>query len=83
MNRTTKMGYQYVTHFCHDFPQNLPDRQELWCENRGGYDPDLQHFHPNALLNHVAFETKVEGSGDLAREIPFYIGLDALTQNIA
>ena len=44
----TMMGYQYVSRvneaiFCRDLPQKLPDRKELWCENRHGYDPDIEH----------------------------------------
>jgi hypothetical protein len=77
----TMMGYQYVSRvneavFCRDVPQNLPDRQELWCENRHGYDPEVQHFQTKALPNHFNLsDGKVE-------DFPFYVGLDMLTQNI-
>jgi hypothetical protein len=91
----TMMGYQYVSRineavFCRDIPQNLPDRPELWCTNRHGFDPEVKHVSLYTIQNDAPIETS-NGFDSLihAAEIMpsflsnfTYVGLDASAQNI-
>jgi hypothetical protein len=91
----TMMGYQYASRvneviFCRDLPQKLPDRKDLWCDNRHGYDPELKQYDTHKLYNHTTSDILEgnEGTSGLFAILPAllrnrsYVDLQEATQNI-
>ena len=82
----TMMGYQYVSRvneaiFCRDLPQKSPERKDLWCENRHGYDPELKYIHDKyeTLYASRGNDDAIETTSSLATNFGIF---DAITQNI-